>query len=329
MSGVLALLDLDREGLAAGPTERLLTFARRVAEADGVPLEAVMIGALDGRGPAILAAQGVEVVHVVDAPLLADYAPAAWAAAVVQVLGASAARVLLAPASARGNEVLAHLAARTDLPMAANVVALQPAADGWELTRHRWGGILLEDAHLAAEVALATVVAHTVTAEPAASPGSAEVRATTPELTDELTVGRVREHVRRTAGVGLATASVVVAGGRGVGSAEGFAALEELAELLGGAVGCSRVATNNGWRSHNDQVGQTGTRVAPDLYIALGISGATQHWVGCMAAKRILAVNTDPDAPMVTRADYAVIGDLHPFVAALVEEVRKRKSVPV
>jgi electron transfer flavoprotein alpha subunit len=119
---------------------------------------------------------------------------------------------------------------------------------------------------------------------------------------------------------------VVVSGGRGVGSAEKFAVLEELAALLGGAVGGSRVVTNLGWRPHADQVGQTGTRVAPDLYIACGISGAIQHWVGCKASKHILAINTDPEAPMVTKADYAVIGDLHEVLPALVAEIKREKS---
>jgi electron transfer flavoprotein alpha subunit len=119
---------------------------------------------------------------------------------------------------------------------------------------------------------------------------------------------------------------VVVSGGRGVGSEEGFAILEELAALLGGAVGCSRVVTNNGWRSHASQVGQTGTRVAPNLYIACGISGAIQHWVGMMASKTILAINIDPESPMVTRADYAVVGDLHPILEAVVAEVKRRRS---
>ncbi len=125
-------------------------------------------------------------------------------------------------------------------------------------------------------------------------------------------------------GVSLATAPVVVSGGRGIGSAEGFAVLEELAGLLGGAVGCSRVATNNGWRPHSDQVGQTGTKIAPELYIAAGISGATQHWAGCMGSKTILAINTDPEAPMVTRADYAVIGDAQQVLRAVVDELRAR-----
>ncbi|MFZ4812200.1 MAG: electron transfer flavoprotein subunit alpha/FixB family protein, partial [Ilumatobacteraceae bacterium] len=99
-----------------------------------------------------------------------------------------------------------------------------------------------------------------------------------------------------------------------------------VAVLLGGVVGCSRAVTNNGWRNHTDQVGQTGTRIAPDLYIACGISGAIQHWVGAMASKKILAINTDPEANMVTRADYAVIGDLHQVIPAIMAEVQRRRS---
>ena len=134
----------------------------------------------------------------------------------------------------------------------------------------------------------------------------------------------VRDRVVTAEGVTLATAPVVVSGGRGVGSAEAFAALEELAELLNGVVGCSRVVTNNGWRPHSDQVGQTGTVVAPDLYIACGISGAVQHWVGMMNAKHVLAINTDAEAPMVTKANWAVVADLHAVLPAVSEEIKRR-----
>ena len=124
----------------------------------------------------------------------------------------------------------------------------------------------------------------------------------------------------------MSTAPVVVSGGRGVGSADAFAPLEELAELLGGRVGCSRAVTNNGWRPHADQVGQTGTRIAPEIYIATGISGAIQHWVGAMASKKILAINTDPEANMVVKADYAVLADLHEVVPAISAEIRRRRN---
>ena len=126
--------------------------------------------------------------------------------------------------------------------------------------------------------------------------------------------------------VRLDTARVVIGGGRGVGSKEGFEPLEELASLLGGAVGGSRVVTNLGWRPHSDQVGQTGARIAPDLYIACGVSGAIQHIVGCKGAKRILVINKDQNAPIVARADWAIIGDLHEIVPAIVTELRKNGS---
>ena len=136
----------------------------------------------------------------------------------------------------------------------------------------------------------------------------------------------VADRVVLTQGITLATSPVVVGGGRGVGSAEAFAPLEELASELGGVVGCSRAVTNNGWRPHSDQVGQTGTRIAPEIYIASGISGAIQHWVGAMAAKNILAINIAPEANMVPRAGHAVIADLHQVIPAITAEIRRRRG---
>jgi electron transfer flavoprotein alpha subunit len=135
-----------------------------------------------------------------------------------------------------------------------------------------------------------------------------------------------RESAERSGGVSLATARVVVGGGRGVGGPDGFGPLEELAALLGGALGVSRVVTSQGWRPHRQQVGQTGTRISPELYLACGISGAIQHMAGCLSAKHIVAVNTDPDAPIIARADYAVIGDLNQVIPALIEALRQRGS---
>lgn len=330
MNGILVWVERHDDGTVAESSVKLLTLARGVAEDASTGLEAVVIGPCDDIGLDTLRDQGVGQVHVLRHDLLDDYAPACWAEALAQVIRARQPEVVIAPATDRGAEVMAHAAARLDLPLAANCQTIVPGGHGvWDLTRHRWGGVLLEDARLEATPALVTVVPHAVTASPATVQTDMVVADVTPTLDDELTVGRVSRRVGRTEGVSLATAPVVVSGGRGVGSAEGFQPLEELAELLRGAVGCSRVATNNGWRSHNDQVGQTGTRVAPELYIALGISGATQHWVGCMNAKRILAVNTDPEAPLVKRADYAVIGDLHALLPPLLEAVRKRKGALV
>ena len=145
-----------------------------------------------------------------------------------------------------------------------------------------------------------------------------------PELAEADLVVRAVESPAGAGGASLATARVVVGGGRGVGGPEGFAALEELAELLGGVVGVSRVVTSEGWRPHKQQVGQTGTKITPELYLACGISGAIQHFAGCSGARHIIAINTDASAPMMTRADYAVVGDLHEVLPALTEALRAR-----
>jgi electron transfer flavoprotein alpha subunit len=150
------------------------------------------------------------------------------------------------------------------------------------------------------------------------------VHEVTAAVTDADLAVRAVETPGGTGGVSLATARVVVGGGRGVGSADGFASLEELAALLGGVVGVSRVVTSEGWRPHSMQVGQTGTKITPDLYLACGISGAIQHFAGCSGARHIVAINTDASAPMMTRADYAVVGDLHEILPALIDALRAR-----
>ena len=241
-----------------------------------------------------------------------EYAPQAWGKAIAE-LGAD---VLVAAGTDRGHEVLAHAAAILDAPLAANCVEARADGDALLLTRQRWGGSLLEEARLTGSPKLLTVAPHVVAA--AEAPPDAKVLTPAPEG-----VRVVRREEPEAGVVRLDTARVVVGGGRGVGSAEGFALLEELAGLLDGAVGGSRVVTNLGWRPHADQVGQTGARIAPELYIACGISGAIQHIVGCKAAKRILVVNKDEHAPIVARADYAIIGDLHEILPAVVAELRK------
>jgi electron transfer flavoprotein alpha subunit len=242
------------------------------------------------------------------------YAPAAWAAAIVE---AAQGDDIVGPGSDRGNEVLAHAAAQLDLPLAANVTDVR----GDELTRIRWGGTLLEEARLHSDRRLLTAAPFAF----APSTSLVQAQVLSPNLDGAVAVV---DHVAPDTGgkVSLADAKVVVSGGRGVGSAEGFGILEELAALLDAAVGCSRVVTSAGWRPHSDQVGQTGTKVSPDLYIACGISGATQHIAGCKGAKALLAINADREATIFAHADYAVIGDLHEIVPAIAAELRKVKG---
>jgi electron transfer flavoprotein alpha subunit len=248
----------------------------------------------------------------------AGYAPAAWAQALVELAQQRSAAAIVGPGTDRGNEVMAHVAAKLGQPMAANCTSVTPG-DPATVIRMRWGGTLLEEAVIHGSPLLLTSAAHTVAASPM---GDAEMVPVAASDADQ--VVRVVERIpASTGGVSLADADVVVSGGRGVGSAEGFSIIEELADLLGGAVGCSRAVTSAGWRPHTDQVGQTGTKISPEIYIACGISGATQHMAGCKGAKRLLAINADGEASIFAAADYAVIGDLHEVVPAIAAEIRK------
>jgi electron transfer flavoprotein alpha subunit len=251
----------------------------------------------------------------------AVYAPAAWAMAIVDAIEQRGSSIVVAPGSDRGNEVLAHVAAKLDQPMAANCVSLTPGEPA-TVVRVRWGGSLLEEARLHGSPKLVTVAPHSVSADPVAV--NVDIEVAQIDATDSVAVSERVATV--TSGISLADADVVVSGGRGVGSAEGFSVIEELAALLGGAVGCSRAVTSAGWRPHTDQVGQTGTKISPEIYIACGISGATQHMAGCKGAKKLLAINPDAEASIFASADYAVIGDLHEVVPAISEQIRKAKS---
>ncbi len=326
MSGVLVFVEHAAGEVDRGSREALVLADALVASVGG-GVEAVLFGGGAAEAGVALGGQGVAVAHVVDDGRLDAYAPQAWAAAIGELVGSRTPAAVIAGGSDRGHEVLAHLAARTGRPLVTNVVEVTPGSP-WRLTRQRWAGSLLEDAVLTADVALLTVAPHVIPVDDAATPGGGAAVA----VTQFAPLVRERDLVARTTGleapatggISLTDARVVVGGGRGVGSAEGFGELEELAALLGGAVGGSRVVTSAGWRPHSDQIGQTGLRIAPDLYIACGISGAIQHIVGCKAAKRILAINTDPDSPIMAAADYAVIGDLHQVVPAISAEIRRR-----
>lgn len=325
MGPILVFIEHDGER----PLEtslQALASGRGVAEALGSPVHAAVLGSSAPSVAEHLADHGVAVAHVAVGERLDDVAPDAWASALARIADASEARAVIASGTERGNEALARLGARLDLPMAANCIRAEPG-DPFVVMRQRWGGSLLEEAAIDGSPILLTVAPHVVQAEEVSPSESFEVTPVEVAIEDEDLRVRVRELVARESdSVSLSDAKVVVGGGRGVGSPDGFRALEELAGLVGGAVGCSRVATSAGWRPHHDQIGQTGNRIAPELYIACGISGASQHMVGARGAKRILAINTDRDAPMVAQADFAIIGDLHQVLPAISAAVRAMRE---
>jgi electron transfer flavoprotein alpha subunit len=326
---ILVMCELDHAtGEVVEFSLESLALARSLSAAGGgVAVRAVVVGAVPDREAtaATLGRHGVTEVHHATGDGVSAFGGAAWAAAVQSVLAATGSVAFLAGGTPRGMEVTAHLAARLGVPMAANVVSFDGLSP-LTVRRQVAGGGAFEEMQLASRPALFTVAGHAWQVEEAGS-GVADWVETTPDVPEADLVARV---VRTSdplpdESASLTSASVVVGAGRGAGGPDGFGPVTELAELLGGAVGVTRVVTSLGWRPHHEQVGQTGSRISPDLYVACGISGAIQHWAGCASSKAILAVNTDPEAPMMTRATYAVVGDMHEVVPAINEEIRRRR----
>ncbi|UVI36496.1 electron transfer flavoprotein subunit alpha/FixB family protein [Brevibacterium spongiae] len=295
--------------------------SRRVAGDPSGSTEGVVVGELTDDAVAQLGRLGVSVIHHLEHPDLEDYSAAAWAQAIVDIAPESG--TLLASGTPRGMELMAHVAVRTGQAMAANIVACDD--DG--LLRQVFGGTAFERLRLDGDLHVLTIAGHACNPE--------ETTPVTPEVYDyDLTIAEadLATRVQRTEAEvaddasGLTSARAVVGAGRGVGSENGFGEVLELVDHLGGALGVSRVVTGLGWRPHSEQVGQTGSRISPDVYIACGISGAIQHMAGIEGAKTLVAINTDAEATMVQRADYAIIGDLHEVVAAVNEEIVRRKQ---
>jgi electron transfer flavoprotein alpha subunit len=303
----------------------MLTLARDVAVDTGLPLGVVVFGAEGASVADDLEAYGVEEVHHVTDERLDTYAPEAWAESISQLVDDLDPEAVVAPGSDRGHEVLAQVGARRDLPMAANCIDVDAdAGSEYDLTRHRWGGSLIEHTRIDATTKLLTAAEHEFEVVEADERTDSTVQPFDPTLEESdfrVAVDRVEES--DTEGVPLGQARVVVGGGRGVGGPEDYDKLEELADLLGGTVGASRAAVNEGWRPHDDQVGLTGAKISPDIYIACGISGAVQHMVGCKGADTILAINTDPEAAIMQKCEYGVVGDLHEVVPELNEAIRE------
>lgn len=314
---VLVVIEHDRGEVGPAMFEALT--AARALEGD---VEAIVMGTGAADAALLLGGYGAETIHHVMCDVLGDYSPEAWGQAAVEAIKELDPEIVLTSGTDRGNELMAQIAARMNLPFVANCVEVND--DATEMIRAQWGGALHEATTLDADIKLISIAPHGVEASEEVAAGAIEELEV--EIDESLNRTIIKDRVVLSEGITLSTAPVVVSGGRAVGSAEAFGPLEELAAELGGKVGCSRAVTNNGWRPHSDQVGQTGTRIAPTIYIASGISGATQHWVGAMGSKNILAINTDPEANMVIKAGWAVIADLHVMIPAITAEVRKRKA---
>lgn len=317
MAEVFVLVE-HQNGAVKKVTLELLTLARSIGEPS-----AVFVGAGADSAVATLAENGAENVYVADSEEVTKHPIGGVADVLAQLAGEKSPAAILIPSSPSGNEIAGRLAIKIDSGVITDAVGIDA---GLVSTLSIFGGELIVNAKVSLGTPIFTVRPNSIAPEATAGAGNrVDVSANVSEGSVKATVvDSVKEE--QGARPDLAEASVVVSGGRGVGGAEGFGIVEELADSLGGAVGASRAATDAGWYPHQYQVGQTGKTVSPQVYIANGISGAIQHRAGMQTSKTIVVVNKDPEAPIFELADFGVVGDLFNVVPQLTAEVKSRKG---
>lgn len=313
------------KGKASPASWEALGQGRAIANALGIPLTALVFS----QGVDALATEaihyGADRVIAADDSTLADYRLEPYAALLGKLVQEEKPQVVLAAATSRGRELLATTAFDADAPLLADVLTLDVSDGALRASRAVYGGRLLSEVQAAAgRTQFATLRVRAFRALPPDATRQGEVRRVAPTLAEEAIAVKIEGFEVAAGEVSLTDAAIVVAGGRAVGSAEGFAPLRELAAVLGAALGASRAAVDAGYISYEHQVGQTGKVVSPDLYIACGISGAVQHQAGMRSSRVIVAINKDPEAPIFKLARYGIVGDLFQVVPALTAELKKR-----
>jgi electron transfer flavoprotein alpha subunit len=323
MAEVLVLAEHTDAGEVKKVTVELLTAARRLGEPS-----VVWAGPGAQAGRERLGEFGAARVYVADSADFSDYVVAPTAELLAQLVAEKAPAAVLVAGTAEGKEIAGRLAVKTGSGVLTDAVDVTAAGDGAPVAEHaNFGGAITAHARVAKGTPIIAVRPNAISAEP--SPGAAELIPVEFAASDAAKAARVAERVVAATGErpDLAEAQIVVSGGRGTGSAEGFTIIEQLADALGAAVGASRAVTDAGWYPHQFQVGQTGKTVSPQLYVAVGISGAIQHRAGMQTSKTIIAINKDPEAPIFEIADLGVVGDLFTVVPQLLEEINKHKSL--
>ncbi len=322
MANVLVVTE-QRGGALRKTSHEVVWAARRLADAMGGTVDALVLGApgVDASG-ASLGAVGADRVLVAEDASFGRYSPGGYAGTAAAAVKAGSYGAVLVAATAAGKDLAPRIAARLDAPLATDVTGVGFADGKVTATRPVYAGRAIQQVTFDAPVAVLSVRPNTF------APGSAGKAGA---VSKAAAVGDARVVVRevKAAAQGkldVAEASVVVSGGRGLKGPEHFALIENLAKAFGAAVGASRAVVDAGWRPHAEQVGQTGKTVSPQLYVAVGISGAIQHLAGMRTAKVIVAINKDKDAPIFQVADYGIVGDLFEIVPRLTEEVAKAKA---
>ena len=322
MAEVLVLAEHTDSGEVKKVTLELLTVARRL----GTP-SVVWTGPGAEAAQARLAEYGADKVYAADSPEFAEFPVAPAAELLASLVSEKAPAAVLVAGTTEGKETAARLAVKTNSGVLTDAVNVTAGGDGAPVAEHaNFGGAITVHAVVKTGTPVIAVRPNAVSAEP--SPGAAAVEAVSFTVSQAAKSARITERVTAEKGErpDLTEAQIVVSGGRGTGSEDGFKIIETLADALGAAVGASRAVTDAGWYPHKFQVGQTGKTVSPQLYVAVGISGAIQHRAGMQTSKTIMAINKDPEAPIFEIADFGVIGDLFTVVPQLLDEVAKHKG---
>jgi electron transfer flavoprotein alpha subunit len=317
MAGVMAVLE-QRGGTLKRVSHEVLTAARGLADGVGGEVHVLLIGGA-GVSAEGVGEYGADKVFVVADDKVADYQADLYASAAAEQAKAGDYAAVLVSATAMGKDLAPRIAARLGSTLASDVTQVKHDG-GIVVVRPVYAGKANYTLKVTGSPCVISVRPNAVT--PVAVARAGHVESVSPAL-GEVRAGTVEIKAPERAALDVAEATVVVSGGRGLKEPEHFAMLEELAEALGGAVGASRAVVDAGWRPHAEQVGQTGKVVSPNLYFAIGISGAIQHLAGIRTAKTIVAVNKDPDAPIFKVADYGIVGDLFEVVPKITEEVKK------
>jgi electron transfer flavoprotein alpha subunit len=318
--GVFAITE-QRDGELRKVSFEVVSEGRRLADGLGTDLTAVILGSGVDSFADELKKCGPDKMLVADDPTLADYTTDAYTNVLAGLIQASDPAVIIMGASAQGKDLAGRLAARLDAGLAMDCVGIKIDNGQLTYTRPMFGGKILAEVEIAGNPQIVAVRPNVMNINEVSKECAVEKPAV---QVGEIKSKVVEKKMETGDKIELTEADIIVSGGRGTGG--NYAAVEALAKELGAAVGASRSAVDEGWRPHSDQVGQTGKTVSPTLYIACGISGAIQHLAGMSTSKYIVAINKDEEAPIFSKADYGIVGDLFEVVPALTEEVKKLKG---
>jgi electron transfer flavoprotein alpha subunit len=318
--GVFAITE-QRDGELRKVSFETVSEGRRVADGLGTELTAVVLGSgIDGLAEE-LKKYGPDKILVADDPALADYTTDAYTNVLVEFIQSSDPAVIITGASAQGKDLSGRLAARLDAGVAMDCVEIKLDNGDLTYTRPMFGGKIIANVEIEGSPQIVAIRPNVMSITENSKECSIEKPAV---QVGDLKTKVVEMKMETGDKVELTEADIIVSGGRGTGG--DYAAIEALADALGAAVGASRSAVDEGWRPHSDQVGQTGKTVSPNLYVACGISGAIQHLAGMSTSKHIVAINKDAEAPIFSKADLGIVGDLFELVPAITEEVKKLKG---